>query len=151
MVHAVMLVWQYQPQSSEECQYEAAMMFKLFTIVSFNSSVLVISFTRRAQLLWSVVETAFRRATAWTRTSSPYMLAIRQATLCQCDNAHCCKSCGRSRMATAQPQKRVPTLRESHWSTTMAVTKALQAISNMQGSATCRAPTMPCPSLKAAW
>jgi len=39
-------------------------------------------------------------------------------------------------MATAQSQNCVPdTVRESHWSTTVAVTKALQAISNMQGGA----------------
>jgi len=39
-------------------------------------------------------------------------------------------------MATAQPQRCVPnTVRESHWSTTVAVTKALQAIWNMRGCA----------------
>jgi hypothetical protein len=105
---AMRLVWQYQPQSSEECDYDAAMMFELFTIVSFNSSMLVSWFARRAQLLRSVVETVFIRYTAWKRT--PCMLAIGQATFCQCDNAHFSKpnSCGRSRIATAQPQKKFP-------------------------------------------
>jgi len=41
---------------------------------------MLVWFTRLAQLIRSVVETAFKKATAGTRTSFPCMLATGQAT-----------------------------------------------------------------------